>query len=136
MNKIIVSLFLGLSLAAFGQTINSRSILSPLSKKDAKSLELRASTPQDHGQLAAYYRARAAQERIESQKHATEAAYFKLHPSPLASKHPFIYGTEAHCLWVSSRYAKSATKSEALLRRHEQLASVLQSTIPSARLGE
>lgn len=136
MNKIIVSLFLGLSLAAFGQTITGSLTLSPLSKKEAKSLELRANTTQDHSRLATYYRARAAQERVEAQKHATEAAYFKLHPSYLASKHPFIYGTEAHCLWVSSRYAKSATKSEALLRKHEQLASGRQSPAASARLGE
>lgn len=135
MNKII-SLFFGLSLAAFGQTITGSSTLSQLSKKDAKSLELRASTPQDHSQLANYYRARAANERVRSQKHAAEAAYFKLHPSPLASKHPFIYGTEAHCLWVSSRYANSAMKSEALFRKHEELASARQSTATSARLGE
>lgn len=136
MNKIIVSLFLGLSLAAFGQTINVSSNLSPLSKKEAKALELRASTPQEHSLLATYYRARASKDRAESQKHLNEAAYFKLHPSPLASKHPFIYGTDAHCLWVSSRYAKSAIKSEAFLRKHEQLASALQSAKTSGRLGE
>lgn len=136
MNKIFVSLFLGLSLAAFGQTITGSSTLSPLSKKDAKSLELRASTPQDHSQLADYYRARAAHERIESQKHATEAAYFKLHPSYLASKHPFIYGTEAHCLWVSSRYAKAAAKSEVLLRKHEQLASAAETAATQKPQGE
>lgn len=122
MNKIIVSLFFGLALAAFGQTINVRPTPSPLSKKEAKALELRASTPQDHSELAIYYRARAAKDRAESQKHLTEAAYFKLHPSPLASKHPFIYGTEAHCLWVSGRYAKSAIKFESLGSRHDRLA--------------
>lgn len=136
MKKIIVSLFLGLSFAALGQTTNVSSTTSHLSKKEARSLEMRASTPQEHSQLADYYRARAAKEGVESQKHATEAAYFKLHPSPLASKHPFIYGTEAHCLWVSSRYAKSATKSEALLRKHEQLTSALQAAGISRRIGE
>lgn len=136
MNKIIASLFFGLSLAAFGQTINVSPSLSPLSKKEAKALELKASTSQDHSQLAAYYRARTSKDREESQKHLTEAAYFKLHPSPLASKHPFIYGTEAHCLWVSSRYAKSAAKSEALLKKHEQLTSAFQSAGSSRRLGE
>jgi len=122
MNKIIVSLFFGLSLAAFGQTINVSSTLSPLSKKEAKALELRASTPQDHSQLAIHYRVLAAKDRAESHKHLTEAAYFKLHPSPLASKHPFIYGTEAHCLWVSSRYKESAVKFESLSSQHERLA--------------
>lgn len=133
MNKIIVSLFFGLSLAAFGQTINVSSTLSPLSKKEAKALELRASTPQDHSQLAIYYRARAAKDRAESQKHLTEATYFKLHPSPLASKLPFIYGTEAHCLWVSSRYAKSAAKSESLSSQHERLA--ISGSAKSAQSG-
>lgn len=136
MNKIIVSLFLGLSLAASGQTITGSSTLSPLSKKEVKSLELRASTPQDHSRLAAYYRAQAAQERVESQKHATEAAYFKLHPSYLASKHPFIHGTEAHCLWVSSRYAKAAAKSEVLLRKHEQFASAAGTAATLKQQGE
>lgn len=136
MNKIIVSLFFGLSLVAFGQTTNISSSPSPLSKKEAKALELRASTPQDHSQLAVYYRTQAAKDRAEEQKHSTEAAYFKLHPSPLASKHPFIYGTEAHCLWVSSRYAKSAMKSEALLKKHEPLASAFQFTRASGRLSE
>lgn len=136
MNKIIVSLFLGLSLAAFGQTLNVSSTLSSLSKKEAKTLELRASTPQEHSQLATYYRARAAKDRAESQKHLTEAAYFKLHPSPLASKHHFIYDTEAHCLWVSDRYAKSAAKIEALSGHHERLASALQSKSEPTKLGE
>lgn len=136
MNKIIVSLFFGLSLAAYGQTVTGSSTLPSLSKKDAKSLELKASTPQDHSQLADYYRAQAAHERIESQKHATEAAYFKLHPSYLASKHPFIYGTEAHCLWVSSRYAKAAAKSEVLLRKHEQLASAAETAATPKQRSE
>ena len=133
MNKIIVSLFFGLSLAAFGQTINVSSTLSPLSKREAKALELRASTPQDHSQLAIHYRVLAAKDRAESQKHLTEAAYFKLHPSPLASKHPFIYGTEAHCLWVSSRYTKSAVKFESLSSQHERLA--FSSTAKNAQAG-
>lgn len=136
MNKIILSLLFGLSLSALGQTTNASSTLSPLSKKEAKALELRANTPQDHSQLAEYYRARAAKDRAESQKHLTEAVYFKLHPSPLASKHPFIYGTEAHCLWVAGKYAKSATKTKALSGHHERLASALQSKPKTMKLGE
>ena len=101
MNKIARTLVFGLTLTAFGQAPNQVPTPVPMTAKEARSLEVRARTPEDHRKLAAYYRADSLINRAEAQKHSAEADAFARKPTGDDLKHPMSYRTEAHCRWLA-----------------------------------
>ncbi len=116
--RYLTSIFiLGMAMTAFAETKPAT-----LSGRTARALEASAKSPEDHRRLAEYYRAKAASETAQARQHEAEAEYYRVNPSPLAQKHPMIYGTYAHCHWLSERYAHDAEKSGARAERHEALA--------------
>ncbi len=92
-----------------------------LSKKELKALIAGAKTPEDHLNLAEYYRAEAARLIAKQHEHEEEAAdYFRdpsRHPGP---KYPTL---GQHCRDLAYYYGKGAQSAQALAAAHEGMAA-------------
>ena len=120
MNRIIIAIFFTLSLAAFGQAPGTAAAING---RQAKALEAKAKSKEDHRQLANFYRAQATRETAEAEKHLGEAESYRLNPAGVDAKHPMSYRTEAHCRLLAARYAKAAAQSGRKASGHERLIS-------------
>ena len=120
MKTLAVGLFVAAATVAISQagTVDGN---SGLTKNEVKELTRSASTPEQHLQLAGYYRSQYNTFMDESRTYAAMAdEYYRnpgSHPIP---KFP-TYGD--HCRSLSRQYLKDANKAEALARVHEQMAA-------------
>jgi hypothetical protein len=90
---------------------------APLSKKQAKQLELTASTPQDHMRLASYYRALAQKYEERAAYNEEMAGEYHEHPLPFAGKEGVA--TEAQRQQWAAHYQDQADRVIVLARLHE-----------------
>lgn len=91
-----------------------------LSKKQAATLELTASTPEDHLKLAAYYQAQARRFDQKVRYHQEMAEWYRERPLPYDGKMPIPM--QRHCKEWASRFAEQAERVAVLAKLHEQRA--------------
>jgi hypothetical protein len=120
MKTLTVSLFIALTAIAISQARTVEGI-SGLSKAQVKELNDSANTPQQHFQLAQYYRAQYNNFIEESRTYAAMAnEYYRNPASHPIPKFP-TYGD--HYRSLSRQCLKDANKAGALARAHERMAA-------------
>lgn len=93
-------------------------LVSNVTKKQLKTREATAKTPEDYRKLAKLYRDYAAQQRVESRKHAEIAAKFA--KNPLMSSTKFYTTTVGHHEYWAKSSKTAAEKAEAKAAVHER----------------
>jgi hypothetical protein len=93
-----------------------------LTKKEARQLTMSAKTPQDHLELAQYFRLEADKLDAEAKEHAAMALNYRANPTASETKRPGASDTAAHCERLSRDLAKTAGDARALAADHEALA--------------
>ncbi len=95
-----------------------------LSKKEVVALIETAKTPEDHLQLARYYKAEADRLEAEAKDHEElAAAYRKSTMSQAAAmKNPMAPNTAAHCEYFAKSVREAASAAREMAASHEQMA--------------
>ncbi len=94
-----------------------------MSKAEVKELIGKASTPEDHHRLAAYFTQKADKMEAEAVEHEELAQEYTKHPIGLHEmKHPGSGGTAAHCRYFATAARKAAAEDRALAAAHESMA--------------
>jgi len=95
-----------------------------LSKKEVVALITSAKSPEDHMQLAGYYKAEADRLEAEAKDHEElAAAYRKSTTSQAAAeKLPMAPNTAAHCEYFAKSVRDAANAARELAAAHEQMA--------------
>jgi len=104
---------------AFGEQSPS-GVATVASKREAKQLELTASTPQDHLRLAVYYRAQAQKFDGMVRYHQDMAEMYRHTPLPFDGKVPI--STYRHCVDWAARFRDQAERAAVLASLHEEKA--------------
>lgn len=94
----------------------------PLTKKELKEAIAKASSPQDHRRIAAYYQKQAERMTKEATEHDELAAEYAKSPTAHTSKHPMSGQTAEHCKYFAEAARKAAQEAKALANLHEQMA--------------
>lgn len=115
---IVVLLVIGTSMAVAEEPTSG--IAAVLSNKQAKKLELTASTPQDHSKLAVYYREQARKFDERVRYHEDMAEMYRQSPLPFDGKMPVPM--QRHCKEWASRFAEQAERAAVLASLHENKA--------------
>lgn len=137
MSRITSNLFLGMTLAVSGRLfVASAQTSETLNKKQAQVLETTAKSSDDHRKLAGFYREQAHLQRVESRKHALEAAAYKRNPTGDEVKHPLAYRTEAHCRFLADKYETAAMQSEERAASHERMAGMPLKVLSPVRTAQ
>lgn len=95
-----------------------------LSKKEVMALITSAKSPEDHQQLARYYRSEGDRLEAEAKEHdEMAAAYRKSTTSQVsAMKMPMAPNTAAHCEYFAKSLREAAKAARELAASHEQMA--------------
>ncbi len=130
-NKITLQRITGhcglLLLIALSTSITFGAELRPaMSKADVKQLIGKASTPEDHHRLAAYFTQKAVMMDAEAVEHEELAKEYASHPGLEESKHPMSGTTAAHCKYFAQAARKAAIEDRALASGHEEMAKKSQ----------
>ncbi len=97
-----------------------------MSKAEVKKLIAKASTPEDHHWLAAYFRQKAEKMEAEAVEHDELAKQYANNPGIHEMKHPMSGNTAAHCRYFSQAARKAAAEDRALAAAHESTAKNAQ----------
>jgi hypothetical protein len=116
-----VPIFLLLLLGASVGIAEQSNASAVLTKKQAKALEATASTPQDHLNLSAYYRAEARKFEREVRYHEEMAEIYRKNPLPFDGK--VAVPMQRHCKDWASYFAQKAERATVLATFHEQKAA-------------
>ena len=95
-----------------------------LSKSEVKELIGKASTPEDHSRLAAYFTQKADSLDAEAVEHEELGKEYARNPGIHAMKHPLSGTTEAHCRYFAQAARKAAAEDRALASAHESMAGL------------
>lgn len=109
----LIALLAGVAFAAESHT---------MSKSEAKELIGKASTPEDHHKLAAYFNGKADNMEAEAVEHDELAKDYASHPGIHDMKHPMSGNTAAHCKYFAQAARKAAAEDRALAAAHEGMA--------------
>ncbi|MDQ1472453.1 MAG: hypothetical protein QOJ99_3933 [Bryobacterales bacterium] len=94
-----------------------------LTRAEAKALINKASTPEEHRQLAAYFNHKAEAMEVEAVEHEELAKEYTNHPNALhETKHPMSGNTAGHCRYFAQAARKAAAEDRALATAHENMA--------------
>lgn len=95
-----------------------------LSKKQVVELITTAKSPEDHLQLARYYKAEADRLEVEGKDHDELAAAYRKSTTSQASamKNPMSPNTAAHCEYFAKSVREAAHAARELATSHEQMA--------------
>ena len=93
-----------------------------MTKVEVKELIGKASTPEDHHRLAAYFNQKAENMEAEALEHEALAKEYANKPGIHAMKHPMSGNTAAHCKYVAQAARKAAVEDRALAAAHEDMA--------------
>lgn len=95
-----------------------------LTKTEVKALIANAQTPDDHLQLARYYRSEAARLEAEAKDHDELAAAYRQSSTSHAAamKNPMASNTAAHCEYFAKSMREAAKADRDLAAEHEQMA--------------
>ena len=104
---LFIALAVGLAVAAESTP--------PMSKHDAKELIGKASTPEEHHRLAAYFTQKAERMEAEAVEHEELAKEYANNP-----------GIAAHCKYFAQAARKAAAEDRALAASHESMAKTAQ----------
>ncbi len=115
---LFIALAVGLAVAAESTP--------PMSKHDAKELIGKASTPEEHHRLAAYFTQKAERMEAEAVEHEELAKEYANNPGIHAMKHPMSGNTAAHCKYFAQAARKAAAEDRALAASHESMAKTAQ----------
>ncbi len=115
---LFVALAVGLAVAAESTPT--------MSKHDAKELIGKASTPEEHHRLAAYFTQKAESMEAEAVEHEELAKEYANNPGIHAMKHPMSGNTAAHCKYFAQAARKAAAEDRALAAGHESMAKAAQ----------
>lgn len=112
--------------ATFLVTVQDARAAKPkhLSKKEVVALISTAKSPEDHLQLARYYKAEADRLEVEAKDHEElAAAYRKSTTSQAAAmKSPMAPNTAAHCEYFAKSVREAANAAREMSAAHEQMA--------------
>lgn len=97
-----------------------------MSKAEAKQLIAKASTPEDHHRLAAYFTQKAEKMESEAVEHEELAKEYSNNPGIHAMKHPMSGNTAAHCKYFATAARKAAAEDRALALAHNKMAENAQ----------
>ena len=97
-----------------------------MSKAEVKELIGKASTPEDHQRLAAYFTQKAEKMEAEAVEHDELAKEYLNNPGIHAMKHPMSGNTAAHCRYFAQAARKAAAEDRALAAAHESMAQKAQ----------
>ena len=111
---LLVALAAGLALAAESTPT--------MSKAEVKSLISKASTPEDHHRLAAYFTQKANSMEAEAVEHEELAKEYANNPGIHAMKHPMSGETAGHCKYFAQAARKAAAEDRSLAAAHESMA--------------
>lgn len=125
-NSLWTSVLLIALAAALLGTVQHASAAQPkhLSKKEVVALITTAKSPEDHMQLARYYKAEADRLEVEAKDHEElAAAYRKSTASQAAAiKSPMAPNTAAHCEYFAKSVREAAKAAREMAASHEQMA--------------
>jgi hypothetical protein len=97
----------------------------PMSKAEVKELIAKASTPEDHHRLAAYFTQKAEKMEAEAVEHEELAKEYANIPG-VHEKKPMSGNTPAHCRYFAQAARKAAAEDRALAAAHESMAQKAQ----------
>lgn len=97
-----------------------------MSKAEVKELIGKASTPEDHHRLAAYFAQKAEKMDAEVAEHEELAKEYFNNPGIHAMKHPMSGQTAGHCKYFAQAARKAAAEDRALAAAHEEMAKKAQ----------
>ncbi len=97
-----------------------------MSKSEVKELIGKASTPEDHHRLAAYFTQKAEKMDAEAAEHEELAKEYFNNPGIHAMKHPLSGQTAGHCKYFAQAARKAAAEDRALAAAHEEMAKKAQ----------
>ena len=112
----LVALALGVS----GSSMRAADTAAPLTKQQVKELIKTAKTPEEHMELAQYYRYEADKFKSEAQEHKEMSAEYIHHIIP---KFPTM---SQHCNDLSGYLTRAAGKAERLAAMHEEMAKTAE----------
>jgi len=128
---LIVAFFVMGTSLAFGEQ-SASGVATVASKKEAKQLELTASTPQDHLRLAVYYRAQAQKFDGMFRYHEDMGEMYRHTPLPFDGKMPI--SMQRHCMDWAGHYRDQAERAAVLASLHEEKALEHTSTTGALEL--
>lgn len=112
--------------AAFLVTVKDTNGAQPkhLSKKEVVALITTAKSPEDHLQLARYYKAEADRLDAEAKDHDELAAAYRksITSQAAATKNPMAPNTAAHCEYFAKSVREAAKAAREMAISHEQMA--------------
>ena len=111
-----------LSLIVFASLACAAESTPTISKAEAKELIAKASTPEDHHRLAAYFTQKAETMEAEAVEHEELAKEYFNNPGIHAMKHPMSGNTAGHCKYFAQAARKAAAEDRALAAAHEAMA--------------
>ena len=111
-----------LSLIVFASLACAAESTPTISKAEAKELIAKASTPEDHHRLAAYFTQKAEKMEAEAVEHEELAKEYFNKPGIHPMKHPMSGKTAAHCKYFAQAARKAAAEDRALAAAHEDMA--------------
>lgn len=97
-----------------------------MSKAEVRELITKASTPEDHHRLAAYFTQKAENMEAEAVEHDELAKQYAKNPGIHEMKHPMSGNTAAHCRYFAQAARKAAAEDRALAAAHESMAKNAQ----------
>lgn len=113
--------FLAVSSLGAGSLARAQESQPQLSAKQLRTLIATAKTPADHQRIAAYYRAKAAQDKAEAAEHEKMLAAYNENPL----SHPIAKaagGPAEHCSTLIRLFNEEARQDLALAAEHEKMA--------------
>jgi hypothetical protein len=96
--------------------------LSVAIPRGSRELVGKATTPEEHHRLAAYFTQKADNMDAEAAEHEELAKEYGSHPAVGAIKHPMSGNTAKHCTYFSQAARKAAAEDRALAAAHESMA--------------
>ncbi|MDQ6664025.1 MAG: hypothetical protein M3Z23_06500 [Acidobacteriota bacterium] len=97
-----------------------------MSKAEVKQLIVKASTPEDHHRLAAYFTQKADKMEAEAVEHEELAKEYAKNPGIHEMKHPMSGKTAEHCKYFAQAARSAAAQDRALAAAHESMATKAQ----------
>jgi hypothetical protein len=98
-----------------------------MNKAEAKELIAKATTPEDHRRLAAYFTQKAENMEAEATEHEELAKEYAKNPQMIHEmKHPMSGNTAGHCRYFAQAARKAAAEDRALATAHENMAKMAQ----------
>lgn len=118
--SLLVIAFLALT-AAGASFAGKQQTGSKLTAKEVRTLIATAKTPEDHLNLAAYYRDKAAEAKAQAAEHETMLAAYHANPGshPIAKA---VGGPSEHCRTLIRLFNDEAKQDLALAAEHEKMA--------------